>query len=65
MDLRFAPEALKALKTASEDYLIGLFEDAHLCAIHANRVTVMQKDFNLARRLRGEGHDSTNRYFRR
>jgi hypothetical protein len=34
--------------------LTGLFEDANLCAIHANRVTVMKKDMELARRIRGE-----------
>jgi hypothetical protein len=31
-----------------------LFEDANLCAIHANRVTVMKKDMELARRIRGD-----------
>ena len=35
-------------------YLGGLFEDSNLCAIHANRVTVMKKDLDLARRIRGE-----------
>ena len=35
-------------------YLVGLFEDANLCAIHANRVTVQKKDLELARRIRGE-----------
>ena len=35
-------------------YLVGLFEDSNLCAIHANRVTVMKKDLELARRIRGE-----------
>lgn len=34
-------------------YLVGLFEDAQLCAIHARRVTIMRKDFLLAMRLRG------------
>lgn len=28
------------LKEAAEAYLIGLFEDTNLCAIHAKRVTV-------------------------
>ena len=35
-------------------YLVGLFEDTNLCAIHAKRVTIMIKDVNLARRIRGE-----------
>uniref|UniRef100_A0A8B9Z3N5 Core Histone H2A/H2B/H3 domain-containing protein n=1 Tax=Bos mutus grunniens TaxID=30521 RepID=A0A8B9Z3N5_BOSMU len=39
---------------ASEAYLVGLFEDANLCAIHAKRVTIMPKDIQLARRIRGE-----------
>ena len=43
-----------ALQEAAESYLTGLFEDANLCAIHASRMTVMKKDLDLARRLRGE-----------
>jgi histone H3 len=52
--LRFQSQALLALQEAAESYLTGLFEDTNLCAIHANRVTVMKKDLILARRLRGE-----------
>ena len=43
-----------ALQEASEAYLVGLFEDTNLCAIHAKRVTIMPKDIQLARRIRGE-----------
>lgn len=43
-----------ALQEATEAYLVGLFEDTQLCAIHAKRVTIMQKDMQLARRLRGD-----------
>jgi histone H3 len=39
---------------AAEAYLIGLFEDTNLCAIHAKRVTIMPRDLQLARRIRGE-----------
>ena len=39
---------------AAEAYLIGLFEDTLLCAVHAKRVTIMPKDMQLARRIRGE-----------
>ena len=46
--------ALEALQEAAEAYLVGLFEDTNLCAIHARRVTIMGKDVQLARRLRGE-----------
>ena len=52
--LRFQSAALLALQEAAESYLTGLFEDANLCAIHASRVTVMKKDLELARRIRGE-----------
>ncbi|XP_027201889.2 histone H3.3-like [Dermatophagoides pteronyssinus] len=51
--LRFQPLALEALQEAAESYLIVLFEDANLCAIHARRVTIMPRDINLARRIRG------------
>lgn len=53
-DLRFQSSALLALQEASEAYLVGLFEDTNLCAIHAKRVTIMPKDIQLARRIRGE-----------
>lgn len=51
--LRFQSAGLLALQEAAESYLTGIFEDANLCAIHANRVTVMKRDMDLARRLRG------------
>merc|ERR1711964_356349 len=54
MDLRFQSSAVMALQEASEAYLVGLFEDTNLCAIHAKRVTIMPKDIQLARRIRGE-----------
>ncbi|MED6238857.1 hypothetical protein ATANTOWER_031246 [Ataeniobius toweri] len=50
-DLRFQSAAIGALQEASEAYLVGLFEDTNLCAIHAKRVTIMPKDIQLARRL--------------
>ena len=53
-DLRFQGTAILALQEASEAYLVGLFEDTNLCAIHAKRVTIMPKDIQLARRIRGE-----------
>ena len=53
-DLRFQSSAVAALQEASESYLVGLFEDTNLCAIHAKRVTIMPKDMQLARRIRGE-----------
>jgi histone H3 len=53
-DLRFQSQAVLALQEAAESYLVGLFEDTNLCAIHAKRVTIMPKDIQLARRIRGE-----------
>ena len=53
-DLRFQSSAIAALQEAAEAYLVGLFEDSNLCAIHAKRVTIMPKDIQLARRIRGE-----------
>ena len=53
-DLRFQTSAIIALQEASESYLVSLFEDTNLCAIHAKRVTIMAKDIQLARRIRGE-----------
>ena len=51
---RMQGQAILALQEASEAYLVGLFEDVNLCAIHAKRVTIMVKDMQLARRIRGE-----------
>jgi histone H3 len=53
-DLRFQSNAVSALQEAAEAYLVGQFEDTYLCAIHSNRVTIMPKDIQLARRIRGE-----------
>eukprot|EP01030_Chromulinospumella_sphaerica_P017966 gene17966-biopygen15867 len=53
-DLRFQGSAVLALQESAEAYLVGLFEDTNLAAIHAKRVTIMPKDIQLARRIRGE-----------
>ena len=53
-DLRFQSSVVSALQEAAEAYLVGLFEDTNLCAIHAKRVTIMPKDIQLAKRIRGE-----------
>lgn len=55
-DLRFQSSSVLALQEASEAYLVSLFEDTNLCAIHAKRVTIQPKDMQLARRIRGERH---------
>ena len=51
---RFQGSAVLALQEAAEAYLVGLFDDTNLCAIHAKRVTITPKDMQLARRIRGE-----------
>lgn len=51
--LRYTAESLLALQEATEDFLVHLFDDCNLCAIHAKRVTIMPKDLQLARRIRG------------
>jgi histone H3 len=53
-DLRMQSTALLCLQEAAEAYLVGLFNDTNECAIHAKRVTIMPKDIQLARRIRGE-----------
>ena len=54
INVRFQSGAIMALQEASEAYLVGLLEDTNLCAVHAKRVTIMPKDIQLARRIRGE-----------
>ncbi|KAL8797985.1 MAG: hypothetical protein Q9200_007838, partial [Gallowayella weberi] len=51
--LRWQSQAIQALQEAAEAFMVHLFEDTNLCAIHAKRVTIMQKDIQLARRIRG------------
>ena len=53
-DLRFRSSSVLALQEAAEAYHVGVFEDTNLCAIHAKRVTIMPKDIQLSRRIRGE-----------
>lgn len=59
-DCRFQASSLLALQEASEAYLVGLFEDTNQCAIHARRVTIMVRDMQLARRIRGERIDQNS-----
>ena len=50
-DLRFRSAAITALQEASEAYLVRLFKNANLCAIHTKRVTIMPKDIQLAHHI--------------
>ena len=53
-ELRVSATVVMALQEAAEAYLILLFEDTTLCAIHAKHVTIMLKDIQLAQRICGE-----------
>ena len=53
-ELRFQSSAVLALQEAAEAYLVSLFEDTNLAAIHAKRVTIMTRDLQLAKRIRGD-----------
>lgn len=59
-EFRFQSQALLALQEATEAYIVGLFEDTNLCAIHAKRVTIMKKDMQLAIRIRGERRENNS-----
>ena len=52
--LRWQASAILALQEGFEDYLITLFHDMVLAAIHGRRKTVMPKDIHIVRQLRGE-----------
>ena len=54
VQVHFQLTALAALQEAAENYLVGLFEEVNLLAIHAKRVTVMPHDIWLALRIRGD-----------
>ncbi|XP_028657046.1 histone H3-like centromeric protein A [Erpetoichthys calabaricus] len=57
IDLKWQALALAALQEAAEAFLVRLFQDSYLCAIHAKRVTLYSKDIQLARRIRGQRDD--------
>ena len=54
MQVRFQSTAITALQEAAENFIVGLFEDVNLLAVHAKRVTVMPQDVRLALRIRGD-----------
>jgi len=54
-DILWQSSALEALQEASESYLVGLFEDTNLVAINSKRVTIMPRDMQIVRRIRGLG----------
>ena len=52
-NIRFTSEAVEALQVASEAMLVQVFEDSVLIMVHSKRVTLMEKDIKLVRRIRG------------
>ena len=54
VQVRFQSTALATLQEAAEKFLVGLFENVNLLAVHAKRVTVMPCDIRLALRIRGD-----------
>jgi histone H3/H4 len=62
-DFEWNRRALDAIQSAAEDYLGGLFEDSNLCCMHAKRMTLLVKDMQLARRIRGRFEQIVNRNY--
>ena len=54
VQVHFQSTAIVALQEAVENFIVGLFKDVNLLAVHANRVTVMPRDIRLALRIRGD-----------
>ena len=54
MDIHLTPALVLALQEAAEAFLISLFKDTNLCAIHAKRVTIMPKDMKVVLRIWGD-----------
>ena len=54
VQVHFQSTAIAALQEAAENFIVGLFEDVNLLAVHAKRVTVMPRDIRLALRIRGD-----------
>ena len=54
IQIRFQSTSIAALQEAAENFIVGLFEDMNLLAVHAKRVTVMPRDIRLALRIKGD-----------
>ena len=54
VQVHFQSTAITALQEAAENFIVGLFEDVNLLAIHARCVTIMPRDIRLALRIRGD-----------
>ncbi len=56
-DLRFSAAALDCIHEAAEAFMVELFEDSNLVAIHSKRVTIQPRDMQLVKNLRGKGQN--------
>ena len=56
VQVRFQSTAIATLQEAAENYIVGLFEDVYLLAIHARHITIMPRDIRLALHIRGDHH---------
>ena len=54
MQVRFQSTAIAALQEDGENFIVGLFENVNLLAVHAKRVTMMPRDIRLALRIHGD-----------
>ena len=54
MQVCFESTAIAALQEAAENFIVGLFEDINLLAVHARHVTIMPQDIRMALRIRGD-----------
>ena len=54
VQVQFQSTAIAALHEAADNFIVGLFEDINLLAVHAKRVTIMPRDIRLALRIRGD-----------
>ena len=53
MQVRFQSTVIAALQEVAKNFIVGLFKDVNLLAVHAKRVTVMPRDIRLALRIPG------------
>lgn len=51
--LLLTKDAINALRESAEMFVTDLLSDSYQCALHANRRTLMPKDINLVRYIRG------------
>ena len=56
VQVHFQSTAIDALQEAAENFIVGIFKDVNLLAIHARRVTIMPRDIQLALCIRGDHH---------